>query len=64
MLLVFTLYNTTWKNVLFSWKYTASSRRQMAFSVICQIISALLGTVAPAVSARTSSPTPTTRPTT
>ena len=49
---VFTLYNTTRKNFAFSWKYTEGCRRILAGAVACQIFSALLGIVAPAVSAR------------
>ena len=52
VLFTFTLYNTTRKNILFSWKYTRNSRGQLAFSVICQILGAALGIVAPVVSAR------------
>ncbi len=52
VLFTFTLYNTTRKNILFSWKYTKNSRGQLAFSVICQILGAALGIVAPVVSAR------------
>lgn len=52
ILFVFTLYNTTVKNLLFSWKYTVNSRKTLGFSVFCQIISAVMGIVAPAISAR------------
>ncbi len=49
---VFTLYNTTLKNFMFSWKYTEQSRKLLAFSVTCQLVSAALGIVAPLISAR------------
>ncbi len=52
ILFVFTLYNTTWKNLVFSWKYTVSSRGTLVVSVFCQIVSAFLGIAAPAVGAR------------
>ena len=52
ILFVFTLYNTTMKNLLFSWKYTVNSRKTLGVSVFCQIISAVMGIVAPAISAR------------
>ena len=48
----FTLYNTTWKNLVFSWRYTAESRRVLICAVVFQIISVLLGILAPAVSAQ------------
>lgn len=48
----FTLYNTTWKNIRFSWKYTVDSRKTLGLSLISQMISAGLGIVAPIVSAR------------
>ena len=49
---VFTLHNTTWKNLRFSWKYTVNSRKILGASVACQLISAGLGILAPIVSAR------------
>lgn len=49
---VFTLYNTTRKNLAFSWKYTTESRRVLIIAVVFQIISVLLGVLAPAVSAK------------
>ena len=49
---VFTLYNTTLKNLIFSWKYTVDSRKLLALTVACQIFSAVLGILAPAISAR------------
>ena len=49
---VLTLHNTTLKNFMFSWRYTVNSRKTLAASVACQAVSALLGIVAPAVSAR------------
>ncbi len=52
ILFVFTLYNTTRKNFMFSWKYTEGCRGLLAFAVVCQFFSALLGILAPAVSAR------------
>ena len=51
ILFVFTLYNTTMKNLLFSWKYTVNSRKTLGISVFCQITSAVMGIVAPAISA-------------
>ncbi|MBR2854270.1 MAG: ABC transporter ATP-binding protein, partial [Clostridia bacterium] len=48
----FTLYNTTWRNIRFSWKYTVNSRRTMALSVCSQFISAGLSVLAPIVSSR------------
>ena len=52
VLFVFTRHNTTLKNFMFSWKYTINSRKTLAASVACQVVSALLGILAPAVSAR------------
>jgi ABC-type multidrug transport system fused ATPase/permease subunit len=49
---VFELYNTTLKNFMFSWKYTAGSRKLLALTITCQIISALLSILAPAIGAR------------
>lgn len=49
---VFTLNNTTWKNLRFSWKYTVKSRKILGASVVCQLISAGLSILAPIVSAR------------
>ena len=46
------IHNKTMKNFLFSWKYTVNSRKALAFSIFFQIVSAILGVVAPAVSAR------------
>ncbi len=49
---VFALYNTTIKNFRFSWKYTIYSRKILAFAAGTQLISVLLGILAPAISAR------------
>ena len=49
---VFTRHNTTLKNLMFSWKYTVNSRKTLGASLACQVVSALLGILAPAVSAR------------
>jgi len=49
---VFTLYNTTWKNIRFSWKYTVNSRKTLGLSLLSQLLSAGLSIVAPMVSAR------------
>ena len=49
---LFTLYNTTWKNIKFSWKYTVNSRKTLALSVCSQLISAGLSVMAPIVSSR------------
>lgn len=49
---VFDLYNTTLKNLNFSRKYIAGSRKLLGKTVTCQIISALLGILAPAIGAR------------
>ena len=49
---IFTLYNTTLKNLRFSWKYTVNSRKTLGLSVASQFISAGLGIVAPAISAK------------
>ena len=52
ILFVITRHNTTLKNFMFSWKYTVNSRKTLAASVFCQAVSALLGILAPVVSAR------------
>ncbi len=49
---LFELYTTTLKNFMFSRKYIAGSRKLLALTVVCQIISALLGILAPAIGAR------------
>ena len=49
---LFTLYNTTWKNIQFSWKYTVNSRKTLALSVCSQLISAGLSVLAPIVSSK------------
>ena len=49
---IFELYNTTLKNFMFSRKYTAGSRKLLALTIACQIISAVLGILAPAIGAR------------
>ena len=48
----FYLFNTTWKSILFTWKYVKQHRTLLSFAVTCQMISAFLGVVAPIVSAR------------
>ena len=48
----FSLYNTTWKSITFSWNYVKQHKHLLIFAVTCQMISAFLGVAAPIVSAR------------
>lgn len=48
----FTLYNTTLKNIRYSWKYTVNCRRTMFWSAVSQVISACLAILAPMISAQ------------
>ena len=52
VLLVFPFANSLRKTIGFSWKYALGARRIFIFAIVCQIFAALLGIVAPAVSAR------------
>ena len=52
ILTVLPLYTTTLKNLKFTWRFTAKSRKTLAVSLACQILSAVLGIVAPMVSAQ------------
>ena len=52
VLLVFPPSNSLRKTIRFSWKYAFNSRKIFIFAIVSQIFAALLGIVAPAVSAR------------
>ncbi len=48
---VFTLYNTTVKNYIFTWKYIKKQKGLLLFSIFAQLFSVLFGILAPIVSA-------------
>ena len=48
----FSLYNSTWKNYRFAWKYVGNQKGILFFSIFLQFLSVVLGVVAPVLSAR------------
>ena len=48
----FPLYNTLWNNISFAWKYVGKQRGILIMSTVIQLISVILGVIAPVLSAR------------
>ena len=48
---VFTLYNTTFKNYVFTWKYVKQQKGLLLFSISAQLFSVIFGILAPIASA-------------